>query len=277
MWLIICFFFIWLFPFACHPQFQYSLESSGIGYANTNGGLKQSFSALDFNPASTLELEPVLFTLGAYTLQKVQLVEGGGLFPFHKRHAAGIKIAQYRLLSYQELLISALYSYEILPQTVLGIRGNYYRVHIPEYGSYQTLFIDVGFLSQFLPDVRIGGFIRNVNQGRIEQKATLPLPILFDLTFAYEPSQQVSLLLGVEKDPHYPLEYKGCIRYQWHSHFQTSLGYQWQKETIDGGIDLLYSPWQFGFHLRYSWLFGPIPQITILYFPSQKNLRQNEG
>lgn len=274
MYCVRFFFIVGFLPFFSYSQYSVFLDGSGIGYANTNSALKQSFSALDFNPASTLELRPVLFTLGSYTSQKVQLLEAGAMIPFHSNHATGIKIARYGILSYQELLLSALYSYQIISKTILGIRGSYYHLTIPEYSTFQTFFFDIGILSQFHPNLTLGGVIKNVNRARIESQPTNSLPSSFELTLAYELNQWILFLIGVEKDNLYPLEYKACLRYQWHTHFQSMLGYQWYKQTIDGGISLLFQQWQLNFNVRYSWIFGLIPQVNFLYFLPHKTSNQ---
>ena len=249
------------------------ISAGARGGAMGNGGLVfRDINAAYVNQAGLAFVEHTSFSVFG---ERRFLMPGLNSFGFAAAHPLGEKIGAVGLLvqsfgynAYNEQKIGLSYSRKLLKETSIGLQFNYLSTRIPDYGQAHTLTAELGFSTRFAKDWLLAGHIYNPFRARVTDQDRLPT--LFKLGLGYQPSAQVLLVAGLEKDFHFPLRANLGIEYRIVEALALRLGLSNQPWLSSFGLGLYLQNLRLDFGAQMHPVLGLTPQFSAAYVLAPK-------
>lgn len=266
--------------FVCVVLFLGQVEGQGLRYAMSTGaraaalghaftGVRGDFWALYHNPAGIAGTEAIQLGLHVerrFLLEELNYGSAGVVAPFAENQAIGLQVGSFGFDAYRENQLALSYGITLLDRISMGVRANYAGINISDQGATETYFVDVGINTAINDQLSLGFQAYNVNQAKLPTQAfEEPLPQVFSLGLAYEPSEKVLLVADVHKDLDFATSYRGGVEYQAADFFLFRLGISNEPLTWNAGFGLVFGGYTldaaFGFHER----LGYTPYLSMSY------------
>lgn len=225
-------------------------RSAGIGYASST--LSDEWPLLN-NPAGLSKIEyktcgfayalnpslPGADRLAAVINVPVKLgVIGAGVFKF------GDEL-------YSEQIISAGYANQ-LGLASLGVKINYIQYRADAFGTKSVVSINFGGIAEITPLISIGAYIININQPKLASVDEERLPVKLVSGVQFNPSDELLLVLEIEKDISYDPTIKSGIEYVIHQKIKVRTGFNLGPNSIHGGVGYYSSKLNVDYALLYN-------------------------
>ncbi len=255
---------------------QYPLSSTAKGQGLGSTGVSFSdANSLFYNQAGLVHLPQPAAILSArqpFSLANLKTVAAGFAYPTHSG-VFGLSALYYGFEDFNQQQFSIAYARRLFKQLSLGGQVNVLNTRIPEYGSHSILTFELGFHTQLLDGLFLGGHLYNPMQTDINEVEQLPA--LMRLGLSYIATRQVRFYAEAEKDIDYsataifgieytliePLQLRAGIRNK-PSTFHFGLGFRWHNAWL---IDLASS---------YHQTLGFSPSLSIQYLLAPKEAAQ---
>lgn len=238
------------------------LMMGGIGAALTDA------NSLFANPAGVSSVQTTTLLLQAenrFLQPALSSVQAGILLPTNNE-TFGFRINHFGPGEYNEQEMALVYARPLSNVISLGGGIHLRQQRIPEYGMRRLLTFSLGVQMELLPNLALGTYLYNP----IRQELTPDeyAPTLFLIGARYQPSEQVQLLIEVEKDIDYIARVKAGIAYQLGDVLLLRTGIRTQPTNFSFGLGIpigshlqidvgAWQHQQLGmsplFHLSYQW------------------------
>lgn len=136
---------------------------------------------------------------------------------------------------YSEQLISAGYANQF-GLASLGVKLNYIQYRAEGFGTRSVLSLNFGGIAEITPWVTVGAYIVNINQPKLSTINDERLPVKLVTGVLINPSDELALLMEVEKDIDYAPTIKGGLEYSIYKKLKIRTGFNLGPNSIHGGI-----------------------------------------
>jgi len=154
----------------------------------------------------------------------------------------GFGIRRYGFELYRELSWTLSYANSV-KGICLGVNFNFHTVTIKNYGSANTIGIDVGMLVPVFINFQFGTFIKNINSPTIGVSRE-KLPQSFTTGVAYIPMNSLTLTLDIEKEINFDLNARFGFEYWIIDALVLRGGATDTPTQFSGGVGVRYSIFQ---------------------------------
>lgn len=190
-----------------------SAGASGAALGNATIAFTDINSAFA-NQAGLAQIETVTATAFAeqrFLLRELQTVAAAVALPTASG-TFGLTLQHFGVEAFREQQFGLAYARPLTENMSIGTRVLLLHTSIPEYGSRTNFTFELGFLTQLLPELRLGAHL--YSPMRVELAAGEHLPTIFRLGLAYLPSERVMLTAEIEKDIDFPARTKVGVAYK---------------------------------------------------------------
>lgn len=136
---------------------------------------------------------------------------------------------------YSEQIISAGYANQ-LGLASLGVKINYIQYRADGLGTQSVVSINFGGIAEITPLISVGAYIVNINQPKLSSVDEERLPVKLVSGIQFNPSDELLLVLEIEKDINYDPTIKSGIEYVIHQKIKVRTGFNLGPNSIHGGI-----------------------------------------
>lgn len=211
--------------------------STGLMMGGTGAALTEA-SSLFANPAGVSQTEATTLLLQAenrFLQSALSSVQMGILLPTNSG-IFGFRINHFGPGEYNEQEAALVYARPLSPAFSLGGGIHLWQHRIPEYGMRRLLTFSIGLQVDLLPQLTLGGYLYNPVRQEISQNEYAPT--LFLLGVRYQPSEQVQLLMEIEKDIDFAARVKAGIAYQLGEYLVLRSGIRTQPTNFSFGVGI---------------------------------------
>lgn len=216
----------------------------GIALGRAFTGVKGSLWALSYNPAGIAFLDAPVG--GVYSERRFGLKEltyGGASFamPFKEKHYVGVEVGSFGYSNYRETKASVAYATHFMGVLSIGTKINVANVNIPDLGSANAAFIDIGLNYSLSKSLSIGASAYNINQAKLRTlNGKQDIPTVLTAGIAYNASQKVLFVADIQKDMTRPLSARGGVEYFFMKSLCGRVGVSTQPLSTNVGIGWQY-------------------------------------
>lgn len=238
--------------------------SLGSAYTAVRG----DYWGLQANPASLVGMETMqagVFIERRFLLEQMNHGNVGFAMPFLDRHVAGITFGGFGFGGYSDSQIGLAYGAKVIDQLSLGVRMNYRRTSIVNYGAAAALVIDAGLNALITKGLTFGFSVSNANQARLNREIFEQIPTTLDFGLAYQASDKVLIVADVEKQVNYPYSFRGGIEYAIIPVLKARVGASTQPVTLNAGLGLDVKNFQVDWSNSYHEYLGYTPALSLSY------------
>ena len=218
-----------------------------IGMGSAYVAVAQGAESVYYNPAGLSFSKGVslsLFASRPYGLRELTYETISAVLPSPFGNF-GINLQTYGYHLYRENTIALGWGYHYHKRVYYGILCRMNQLRIKNYGSSCTLMIDIGCLLLMSNNILAGISITNLNNAGIKGQNE-PLPQMTRVGISYQPLNEVTFAIELDKDTRFPVEMKGgiefrplheiCLRFGFGrepSNFSSGIGLAWDSFSID--------------------------------------------
>ncbi len=231
-------------------------------------GLRGDFWNMFSNPAGIAGLKnPTagIYMERRYLLSQMNHGAFGFALPFQEKHYAGIEGSGFGFGGYNETRVALTYATVIADKFSLGVKANYTRTSIENYGSAGALHFDLGFHTQITKTFGAGFRVYNATQAYVNKPAGEKLPTLFTLGLAWQPSEKALLVADVEKNVNYPLSFRGGVEYMLAKSLKARVGFSTAPVNVTAGLGLVVNKFMIDFASSYHQQLGFTPHLGLTW------------
>jgi hypothetical protein len=152
---------------------------------------------------------------------------------------------------YSEQIISAGYANQ-LGLASLGVKINYIQYRADGLGTQSVVSINFGGIAEITPLISVGAYIVNINQPKLSSVDEERLPVKLVSGIQFNPSDELLLVLEIEKDINYDPTIKSGIEYIIHQKIKVRTGFNLGPNSIHGGIGYYTSRLNVDYALHYN-------------------------
>lgn len=242
----------------------------GGAYAAVQGDIWTMFH----NPAGLPGLQGItggLHLERRFLLQDLNYGAFGVALPFQEKHVAGLDYSGSGFSLYKESRIGLSYGVEVVDRLSLGVKGNYYLVSIPEYGTANAFSVDVGLLTRISKEFTLGFRAFNASQSRLKTEAEEKLPVAYSAGMAWQPGEKALIVADIEKTVDFPLSFNSGIEYAFHKMFKARAGFSTYPVTFNVGVGFEAKNIQVDFTNAFHERLGYTPQLSLSYVFKRSN------
>ena len=208
-----------LFYFACSinafPQIgDFSLGARNAGLAGTSVTLSDEFSIIN-NVGGLGRISNHAAFVGyqnRYNVSEFQVIGGGGIF-HHEFGNTGIGFRKFGDATFSEQRTSIAFGNK-LQLISLGLGFDWIQYRIASIGSRHLLAINFGGVFELTPSLILGAHIFNINQTTITDQPTERVPTVMKGGLSLRPTNELELIIEVEKDLSFEEIFKVGIEYE---------------------------------------------------------------
>ncbi len=203
-----------------------------------------------------------------FGLKELSTISAGGVIPFDFG-IVGVSITHFGSNIFSQNNIGLAYGNKF-GNTSLGIKVNYLNYTIEGYGSKGTFTLEVGGITEIIPQLWVGAHIYNITQSKILSQADSDIPTIFKAGISYRPIDVLLLNVEVQKELGFDSHTKIGLSYRLKQKFFVRAGIQTNpfKNSFGLGYDSgkLAVDYAFGNHP----ILGFSHHISVLYTLSEK-------
>ena len=223
--------------------------TKSVGLATAFVAVADNPWAVYYNPAG-LSLLPsfevsLFFVPQQFGLSELQTVSAAAVVPTSFGTLA-IGVSQFGFELYRETGISVGIGESIDWGVAGGLTANAYRLSFGDYGSTQTITLDLGLLAQLDEQVSLGFSFRNVLAATIGSHNER-LPQVLSLGASYAPISIFFLTAELEKDVRYPAIIKAGAEQMFLDMLSLRVGVSNNPDKFSTGLSVYYSGFEFGY------------------------------
>lgn len=229
------------------------------------------------NPAGLTRLEGIsggLHLERRFLLQDLNYGAFGVAMPFQQKHVAGLDYSGSGFSLYKESRIGLSYGVEVVDRLSLGVKGNYYLVSIPEYGTASAFSVDVGLLTRISEELALGFRAFNASQSRLKTEAGEKLPVAYSAGVAWQAGEKALIVADVEKTIDFPLSFNSGLEYAFHKMFKARAGFSTYPVTFNVGVGFEARNIQVDFTNAFHERLGYTPQLSLSYVFKRKQTEE---
>lgn len=238
-----------------------------LGSAYT--GVRGDYWSMYANPAGMAgmkQMQAGLFLERRFLMSEMNLGTVGFVLPFQTRHYAGVDFGGFGFGGYTESHIGLSYAASVLEQLSLGVKLQYARTSIQNYGSGGALIIDAGINAQIMKGLSVGASVFNANQAKLDTEIGEQIPSTFAFGLAYQASDKVLLVADLEKQVNFPYSFRGGIEYAILPILKARIGASTQPVTLNAGLGLsLKKGFDIDWANSYHEYLGYTPSLSLSY------------
>ncbi len=157
----------------------------------------------------------------------------------------------------------------------LGANVRFLNLSIKGYGSANSVGLDLGLLSQLIPELKWGAFWRNLNSPHIGQtKEEIPQTLGSGLSFL--PSSDLSLELDLYQDIRYEPQVRMGLEYSPYRSIQARIGWRSPPGRFSLGGGIIWQGMRFDYALFNHWELGLSHYFSLTYTLEVKSTPQPE-
>lgn len=247
-------------------------RSASIGYASST--LSDEWALLN-NPAGLSKLTQS--TCGfAYALNPAlpgaDRLTAVGNMPV-KLGVIGASVFKFGDELYSEHIVSAGYANQ-LGLASLGIKVNYIQYRADGFGAKSVVSINFGGIAEITPLISIGAYIVNINQPKLSTVDEERLPVKLVSGVQFNPSEEILLVVEIEKDINYDPTLKSGIEYVIHQKIKVRTGFNLGPNSIHGGVGYYTSRLNVDYALQYNHALKTQFQISSGYKLGKRKKRE---
>lgn len=220
-----------------------SARSDALGHSTT---ALPSAAGVQANPASqaTVQTMTALFyARQGFGLSVLRYAASHAAIPMG---AGGISVgaSTFGFDDYREIHINAGYARTFRFGTTramhIGVLGRYYHTSINEYGSAETVGVNLGLLVPLMRSLSLGAYATNVNGTALVQGE--PIPQTLAVGLHYEALDDVQLVADVFKDVRFPASVRGGLEVEPVDFLALRAGVTTLPVRFMGGAGVLLGP-----------------------------------
>jgi hypothetical protein len=236
-------------------------------------GLGGDFWSLSGNPAALAGLEGP--TAGIYLERRFmlsQLNHGafGFAMPFQTKHYFGLDASGFGFASYSENRVGLAYATTFAEKFSLGVKANYSRTSIENYGGAGAFHIDAGFHAKVTKTFSAGFRVFNANQAWLNKIAGERMPTIYTFGMAWQPSEKALMVVDVEKNVNYPISVRGGVEYAFNKYLRARVGMSSAPVSFTAGLGVEVKKLKIDFASSYHQQLGFTPHLSLTWMFSKK-------
>jgi len=147
----------------------------------------------------------------------------------------------------------------------LGLRANYYQLHIDEYGTTAGFSMDFGGIVELAPQWSFGASVSNFTASSLNDLDDAALPVVMKVGISYKPVEQVSLLVDLVKDVEFDPEFRAGVEYWIHQKLALRTGINSQPFSGFAGFGLKLKQFEVDYALCSHQLLGFSHQLSVSF------------
>lgn len=240
-------------------------------------GVRGDFWNLQANPAGLVGIDAMqagVFVERRFLMNQMNHGNFGYAMPFLDRHVAGVTFGGFGFGGYSDAQIGLAYGAKVIDQLSLGVRMNYRRTSIVNYGSAGALVIDAGLNALITKGLTLGFSVSNANQARLNKEIFEQIPTTLDFGLAYQASDKVLIVADVQKQVNYPYSFRGGVEYAIIPVLKARVGASTQPVTMNAGLGLDVKGFQVDWSNSYHEYLGYTPALSVSFKFGQKEEKQ---
>jgi hypothetical protein len=210
----------------------------------------QGPESIFFNPASasyTQNTSFMIFTSRLFGLRELSHKATATILPSPYGHFS-LRLQTFGNRLYRENVFAAGWGHQYRQRVYWGLLCRVNHVSIKKYDSAQSLTIDAGLLFMLSDRILLGLSATNLNHGKMGKSRDM-IPQIIRAGVSYRPMAGLTLAVELDKDPRFPVEFKGGIEVcplenlmlrcgfgREPSIFSAGIGISWQSFRIDYAV-----------------------------------------
>ncbi len=159
-----------------------------------------------------------------FGIKELSTISAGGIVPLDFG-VVGLSITHFGSSIFSQNNIGLAYGNEF-GNTSLGIKINYLNYTIEGYGSKGTFILEVGGITEIIPQLWVGAHIYNITQSKILSGADSDIPTIFKAGVSYRPIDALMLNVEVQKELDFDSHAKIGLEYRLKEKFFARAGIQ---------------------------------------------------
>lgn len=152
----------------------------------------------------------------------------------------GIGAMTYGFELYKENLITAGIAYNYINKFLGGLAVCFHTVSIKNYGSDNTIYINIGGLFYLEDNLRFGFSCHNINRATFGNEKD-NIPLTFNTGLSYDVFDELTFNFALEKDIRFNYSVRGGIEYNLLNHISLRTGFMNEPSQYSAGIGITYS------------------------------------
>jgi hypothetical protein len=254
-------------PFNLHTQIAENQVStgrfSGMGKASV---AVQGAESLFSNPANIYGVEKITALLasewrfGVENLRPISL----GLVSPTKSSVFGFTYQYTGFETMRDNTLSIAYARKLMSKLDMGVRLQYQRVKIINYGSQGIIGFDMGFNTLIIKQLRLGFYVENPLPFKV--KGIEITPTQFHLGAAYAVNINVLVSFETVKSINHPTTFRFGVEYQFDKKWVLRSGFESYPTAFSFGLGtILSSHFKMDLALSSQSVLGLTPSIMLIY------------
>src|SRR3989337_1767916 len=222
---------------------QYNPGAKQISMSNSDVALSNDVFSLFNNPAGLAQMNwrelGIYYSPSPFGFSEL----ANGFIAYHEPFdfgSIGVGAMTYGFELYRENKISVGFSYNYLNKFFAGAAVNLHTVSIKNYGSDNTLYLNIGGLFYLTQNFRLGFSVQNLNRASFGNEK-VNIPLIYNTGFSYGVMEDLTFNLAVEKDIRYNYSLRGAIEYYLLEYLSLRTGFSNEPSSYSAGIGINYS------------------------------------
>lgn len=241
--------FVMIILTACFVFSQFNPGAKQIALSNSDIALSNDVFCLFSNPAGIAQInwrEAGIF----YSPSPFGMTElANGFFAYNEPSSLGnfgLGIMTYGFELYRENKISIAYAYNYNNFFFAGFTLNYNTLSIQNYGSDQSITLNLGGLVYLMDNTRFAFSLTNINRGSYGEEKD-QIPVLYSVGFSYDILNNISVNFSVEKEIRYNSSAQFGINYDLMEYVSLRTGFSTYPKRFSAGLGINYSFFEFDY------------------------------
>ena len=151
----------------------------------------------------------------------------------------------------------------------LGVKASYLQVNIEGFGSRGVFVSDIGGIAELTPELTFGAHIYNFSQSALSTESGERVPTIIRLGLAYQPSDELSLMIEGEKDVDLDPDIKVGLQYRLIEELYLRTGFSGLSNTHSFGGALTLKKFVIDYGVRIDRDLGSTHNFGISFYPRQ--------
>ncbi len=244
-------------------DYGFGAKSQGIG--NTNSTLADVWSIFNnIAGMSAVNQGTAFFGYNQYfDIEGFNIIAAGMVQPTDFGNL-GLSAIRFGDELYNEQMYSAGFSHK-MGFVRLGLRANYYQMHIDEYGTANGFLMDFGGMVELTPEFTLGASVSNFTATRLSDVDKTSLPVIMKLGVYYKPNENISILADLVKDVEYDLQFRAGLEYWLAGKIAVRTGVNAEPFSAFFGLGLLLKQFDVDYALNSRQFLGLSNQMTVAF------------
>ena len=217
-----------------------------------------------YNPAGasyTQNASFMIFTSRLFGLRELSHQATAAIFPSHYGHFS-LRIQTFGNALYRENVFSWGWGFNYRKKLYWGILGRVNHFSIKKYDSAQSFTIDAGALFVLSDRILLGLSATNLNRGKMGKSKDM-IPQIIRAGVSFRPMAGLTLAVEFDKDPRFPVEFKGGIEACLLRNLMLRCGFGREPSIFSAGIGVAWKCFRFDYAVTTHPVLGTTHQTSI--------------